>query len=185
MGGDGSLLVRHHDQESFFGVFVRLELVVGAMDASAAGEEEQELAGRVWVVGGLCHIGVDVVEFGHFLRDSFSTSFKAQARHVLSVHQWVRHRMLQAGQLAGPWTWWTREDSVRVGRSVTQCSCTLSSAYRPYSCAVERTDSHAGGALVDCAVAWNGALLGGVALWRLRCYFVVGHVVYVSLSLRE
>jgi len=40
-----SELVRHYDEEAFGGVLVGLELVVGRVDAGAAGEEEKELGG--------------------------------------------------------------------------------------------------------------------------------------------
>lgn len=44
-----------------------MELVVGGVEAGAAGEEEKELGGGVGVVGGFGDVDVDAVELGYFL----------------------------------------------------------------------------------------------------------------------
>jgi len=62
------ILVWHDDQETLARILVRLQLVVGAVNASTAGQKQQELAGRMRVVGWLGDIGFDVIEFGHLLR---------------------------------------------------------------------------------------------------------------------
>ena len=64
---DDSVLIGHNNEEAFGGIAIRLELVVGTVHACAAGEEKEELARAVWVVGGFGHVGFDVVEFGDLL----------------------------------------------------------------------------------------------------------------------
>lgn len=61
------LLIRHNDQKPLSSILVRLQLVVGAVDACAAGEEEEQFGGRVGIVGGFGDVDVDVVEFCDFL----------------------------------------------------------------------------------------------------------------------
>lgn len=55
-------LVGHDYEVAFGGIFVGLELVVGGLVACAACEEEQELRGRVWVVGGFGDVAVYATE---------------------------------------------------------------------------------------------------------------------------
>ena len=63
----GHLLVWHGHHEAFRGILVRLNLVVRAMNARAARQQQQKLRWRVRVVGGLRDIDVDVVELGDLL----------------------------------------------------------------------------------------------------------------------
>jgi len=60
-------LVRHGDEVAGRGEAVGLELVVGAVDAGAAGEEEEELAWLGGVGGGLGEVDFDVGDAGYFL----------------------------------------------------------------------------------------------------------------------
>jgi hypothetical protein len=100
-----------------------LKLVVGAVDARATGQEQEELGGRVWVVGGFGDVDFDVVKFGDFL---FFLSFLLFPRVYRGgfVHLWVSRRPLQARQPALLLSS-SREalEGSRVGLSVTQCSC--------------------------------------------------------------
>lgn len=57
------VLVGHHDKEAFRGIFVGLKLVVCAVDSSAACEQQEQLAGRMRVIGRLRYISLNVVEF--------------------------------------------------------------------------------------------------------------------------
>lgn len=59
-------LIRHDDQIALLSVGVGLEFVGRGVDASAAGQEEEEFAGCVRVVGWFGYVAVDVVEFGDF-----------------------------------------------------------------------------------------------------------------------
>ena len=61
------VLVRHHDEEPLLRELIRLQLVVRAMHARPAREEEQQLGGRVRVVGGLGNVYIDVVVFCYLL----------------------------------------------------------------------------------------------------------------------
>lgn len=61
------VLIRHNYEETFGGVFVRLQLVVGAVHSRASSKEKKQLAGRMRVVGRLGDIYLDVVELGDFL----------------------------------------------------------------------------------------------------------------------
>ena len=70
-------LVWHDDQESLFRKFVCLKLVVGAVHASTACQEEKQFGRPMGIVGGLCDIYFDVIEFGYLLPSaaSFSISY--------------------------------------------------------------------------------------------------------------
>lgn len=59
-------LIRHDDQIALLSVGVGLELVGWGVNAGAAGQEEEEFAGCVRVVGWFGYVAVDVVEFGDF-----------------------------------------------------------------------------------------------------------------------
>lgn len=62
-----NVLIRHNYKETFGGVFVRLQLVVGAVHSRASSKEKKQFAGRMRVVGRLGDIYFDVVELGDFL----------------------------------------------------------------------------------------------------------------------
>jgi hypothetical protein len=62
-----SLLVGHNYKESFRSVLVGLQLVVGAVYSCASGEEEQELAGCMRVVGWFGDVYLDIVELRDLL----------------------------------------------------------------------------------------------------------------------
>lgn len=67
-GYGGGSLVWHHHKEALPRILVGLDLVVGRLDAGAAGEEEQELRGRVRVVAGLRDvdlISLRLAQVGH------------------------------------------------------------------------------------------------------------------------
>ena len=66
------VLVGHDDQETFLCIFVRLQLVVRAVYTRTSRQEQQQLGGRMWVVGRLRNVDFDVVVLGDFLHTPLS-----------------------------------------------------------------------------------------------------------------
>jgi hypothetical protein len=102
-----AVLIRHDDQETFGGIFVGLDLVVGAVDACAACQEQEELRRRMRVVSRLGDVDVGFVEFGDLLLDcsadavgcsglwccTYARGMFAGSCKLVSLRFWARLRL--------------------------------------------------------------------------------------------